>query len=73
MPTSEDYKRSAEECRRLAQQAHDDIEREALLRMAAQWDRLAQHKAKVEGRQGLLNSKRARAAYFDFATAVSTC
>ena len=48
MPTSKDYKRSAEECRRLAEQAHDQIEREALLTMAAQWDRLAEYKAKTE-------------------------
>jgi hypothetical protein len=48
MPTSEDYRQSAEECRRLAEQAHDDVERDALLMMAAQWDRLAAYKAKAE-------------------------
>ena len=52
MPTSEHYKHSADECRRLAKDAHDDIEREALLKMATQWDRLAEHKAKIEGREG---------------------
>jgi hypothetical protein len=57
VPTAEDYKRSAAECRRLAEQAHDEIERGALLRMAAQWDRLAVHKAKVENREEGKNSQ----------------
>jgi hypothetical protein len=57
MPTSEHYKRSADECRRLAKEAHDEIERETLLRMAAQWHRLAKHKTKIEGRQGDPNSR----------------
>jgi hypothetical protein len=48
MPTSEDYKRSAAECRRLAEVALDEVERNALLRMARQWDRLAAYKARVE-------------------------
>jgi hypothetical protein len=51
MPTSEDYKRSAEECRQFAGQTTDQVEREGLLRMAEQWARLAEHKAKKEGRQ----------------------
>lgn len=46
MPTYEDYRHSVEECRRFAEQAHDRVEREALLRMAAQWDRLAKYKAR---------------------------
>ena len=41
-----DYRRSVEKCRRLAREAHDEFKREALLRMAAQLERLAEHKAK---------------------------
>jgi hypothetical protein len=48
MPTSDNYRQNAEECRRHATEVHDRHEREALLRMAAQWDRLAGHKARKE-------------------------
>jgi hypothetical protein len=48
MPTAEDYKRSADECRHLAEQVQDSIERETILRMAGQWDRLARRKAQIE-------------------------
>jgi hypothetical protein len=48
MPTADHYRQSAQECRRHATEAHDRHEREALLRMAAQWDRLAEHKARKE-------------------------
>jgi hypothetical protein len=48
MPTSEHYRKRAEECRRLAEQAHDAHERATILRMAEQWERLAEHKAKKE-------------------------
>ena len=48
MPTSEHYRNSADECRRHAKETHDTMERETLLRMAAQWDWLAQHKARKE-------------------------
>ena len=41
MPTAEQYRKSAEQCRRVADKAEDQIEREALRRIAAQWDRLA--------------------------------
>jgi hypothetical protein len=51
MPTSEQYRKSAEDCRRNAKEAHDVHERETLLRMAAQWDRLAEHKARKESEQ----------------------
>jgi hypothetical protein len=51
MPTSEDYRKSAEDCRSHAREAHDTHEREALLRMAAQWDRLAEHKARKESEE----------------------
>jgi ribosomal protein S15P/S13E len=48
MPTPDHYRQSAQECRRHAYEAKDTHEREALLRMAAQWDRLADHKARKE-------------------------
>jgi hypothetical protein len=48
MPSADHYRQSAQECRRHADEAHDWHEREALLRMAAQWDRLAEHKARKE-------------------------
>lgn len=51
MPTAEDYRNSAHECRSHAREAQDRQEREALLRMAAQWDRLAEHKARKEAEQ----------------------
>jgi hypothetical protein len=49
MPTSGEYRQSADECRRLAEQAEDEHERETLLGRPQQWDRLAEHKAKFEG------------------------
>jgi hypothetical protein len=51
MPTSEHYRNSARECRAHAKEANDTLERETLLRMAAQWDRLAEHKARKESEQ----------------------
>jgi hypothetical protein len=48
MPTSEQYRQKAEECRQLAKDTHDQVEREALLRMSAQWARLAEHKGRKE-------------------------
>jgi hypothetical protein len=48
MPTSEEYRRKAEECRRLAEQATDQIERASQIRMAAQWDQLAKRMAELE-------------------------
>jgi hypothetical protein len=48
MPTSDHYRKSAEDCRRHAHEARDTLERETLLRMAAQWDRLGEHKARKE-------------------------
>jgi hypothetical protein len=44
MPTAEQYRKCAEQCRRVAGDTTDREEREALLRIAAQWDRLADHK-----------------------------
>lgn len=51
MPTSEEYRKNAEDCLRLAQEAEDAQEREVLLRMAAQWGRLADYKAQRENRE----------------------
>jgi hypothetical protein len=48
MPTAEQYRKSAEQCRRAASNTADRHEREALLRIAAQWDRLAEHKDRKE-------------------------
>jgi len=51
MPTSEQYRQSASECRRHAAETHHRVERETLLRMAAQWERLAAHKARKEAEE----------------------
>jgi len=51
MPTAEQYRKSAEQCRRVAQRTDDQVERESMLRIAAQWDRLAQHKDRKEAEQ----------------------
>jgi|HubBroStandDraft_5_1064220.scaffolds.fasta_scaffold47672_2 hypothetical protein len=48
MPTSEEYRKSADDCQRLADEAQDPKEREILQRMATQWGRLADYKAKLE-------------------------
>jgi hypothetical protein len=48
MPTAEQYRKSAEQCRRVADNTEDRLEREALRRIAAQWDRLADHKERKE-------------------------
>jgi hypothetical protein len=48
MPTSELYRTRAEECRKIATETSDPFEREALLRIAAQWARLADHKGRKQ-------------------------
>jgi hypothetical protein len=53
MPTVEDYRRKAEECRRLSKHAADETEREGLLRMAEQWEPLSIYKAKRESPSSL--------------------
>jgi hypothetical protein len=52
MPTSDHYRKSAADIRRHAREARDTLEREILLRMAAQWDRLADHKTRKEAEDG---------------------
>ena len=48
MLRSADYSRRAEECRKKAEQCHDAWSRDALLRTAGEWERLAEERAKVE-------------------------
>jgi hypothetical protein len=48
MPTSEGYRRKAEECRRLAELAADERERASHIKVATQWDQLATRMAEVE-------------------------
>jgi hypothetical protein len=48
MPSAEQYRKSADQCRRVADRTEDRTEREALRRIATQWDRLAEHKARAE-------------------------
>jgi hypothetical protein len=48
MPTAEQYRKSADQCRRVAGNTEDRHEREALLRIAAQGDRLAERKERKE-------------------------
>jgi hypothetical protein len=51
MASADHYRNSARECRKAANETADKDEREALLRIAAQWKRLAQHKARKEAEQ----------------------
>jgi hypothetical protein len=51
-----DYRRSVEKCRRLAREADDEFKRAVLFRMAAQLERLADHKAKREAAQDGIKS-----------------
>jgi len=48
MPSSEDYRRKAEECRRLVELTADEFERASHIKMATQWDQLAKRMAEVE-------------------------
>jgi hypothetical protein len=51
MPTAQDYRKNAEECRSNARDAENIHERETLLRIALEYDRLAEHKAGNESKQ----------------------
>jgi hypothetical protein len=51
MPTSEDYRKNAEECRKNAGDGDNIHERETLLRIALEYDRLAEHKASNESKR----------------------
>jgi len=46
--TADQYQRAAEEAKQLAAKATDSCERVQLLRLAAQWQRLADYKARLE-------------------------
>jgi len=48
VPTSEDYDSNAEDCWRQAETATDDTERATLVRLAKQWELLAEYKKKLE-------------------------
>ena len=48
--TADQYRRAAEEARKLAAKATDSCERVQLLRLAAQWQRLADYKARLESK-----------------------
>jgi hypothetical protein len=56
MHSPDDYRRAAADTRRLAARTSDEWERKALERMAAQWERLAEYKAKKETDKGRENS-----------------
>ena len=51
MPSADHYRKSARDCRKAASETTDRDEREVLLRIAAQWERLAEHKARKEAEQ----------------------
>ena len=48
MPASEDYARNAQDCWQQAETATDDTERATLVRLAKQWELLAEYKKKLE-------------------------
>jgi hypothetical protein len=48
MPTTEHYQTRAEECRSHAREVGDTLERETLLRIAAMFARLAEHRSRKE-------------------------
>jgi len=48
MPTAEHYRKNAEECRSNAREVGNVHERETLLRIAAEYDRLAELKESEE-------------------------
>jgi len=47
---ADQYRRAAEEAKQLATKATDSCERVQLLRLAAQWQRLADYKARLESK-----------------------
>ena len=48
--TADQYQRAAEEAKQLAAKASDSCEPVQLLRLAAQWQRLADYKARLESK-----------------------
>jgi len=55
MPEPEECRQNAKLCVDLANTANDRIERAALLQIANQWRRLANHRVKCERRKTLSN------------------
>jgi hypothetical protein len=51
MPSSDEYRLRAENCTRRAAACTDPVERDLLLQLASQWQKLAEHKAKQEAPQ----------------------
>ncbi len=49
MAEADRFKSRAEQCRQLAAQADNDGDREAWLRLAAEWDKLAEDADKTRG------------------------
>lgn len=47
MPTADECRKYAEECKRLMAEAADEFERESLARIAREWNGLAEHKAQM--------------------------
>jgi hypothetical protein len=45
MLTAEECRKRAEECKSLASQAEDELERETLARITQEWNALAEHKS----------------------------
>lgn len=60
MASSEEYHRKAAEAREQARRSKDPLEVRVLSRMAAQWERLAQHKTKKELHRSASDSLSAR-------------
>ena len=56
MRSAAEYQHKADECRRLAGARQDSFEREALLRIVAQWERLAQYKVEKEAGEPVLGN-----------------
>jgi hypothetical protein len=50
MLTAEDCRKHAEECKRLATEADDELERETLARITQEWNGLAEHKVQMQDR-----------------------
>jgi hypothetical protein len=47
MPSAEEYESNARECREAAEHTLDDVERAMLLRLADQWQILADYKRRL--------------------------
>src|SRR4051812_27242002 len=54
MPSSDDYRRRSQECTHLSEATNDEAERDALQRIARQWEWLASYKMRLEAGQGPL-------------------